>query len=135
VELPDWVVDEVLAQAKPSAFRLVVMLFRHGRPQVGHQGERRVYWRGSKQQLARLIGASKRSLDEAERELVSLHFLTVHTPVAARFEHAISVPLERERSRLPGVVTMVADCSRGMARLTSSMARSMWRSKSASLQR
>jgi len=69
MQLPDWVVDEVLAPAKPVAFRLVVMLYRHGKPLVDRNGDRRTYWRGSTQQLARLIGASKRALLQAEAEL------------------------------------------------------------------
>jgi hypothetical protein len=95
VELPDWVVDEVLAPAKPIAFRLTVMLYRHGRPVAGRQGERRVYWRGTLAELSRLIGASKPHLIEAERYLAGVGFLRVHERTHNQAPHAISAPLDR----------------------------------------
>lgn len=95
MELPNWVVDEVLIAAKPTAFRLAVMLYRHGSPRVGADGERRVYWRGSLQQLARFAGASKRSVIDAERELTDAGLLAVHQATRPNSGHAISAPIDR----------------------------------------
>lgn len=95
VQLPTWVVDEVLAPAKPIAFRLVVMLFRHGWDQVGPDGRRRVWWRGTVPELSRLIGASKPHVIEAERHLAAAGFLTIHERTGTRAPHAISAPVDR----------------------------------------
>lgn len=92
MELPDWVVDNVLVQARPTAVRLAVMLYRHGRPQVDRAGNRRLYWRGSLQALARLTGCSKRSIVDAQRELVELGLVRVHAPNRHRAPQGLSVP-------------------------------------------
>lgn len=90
MELPDWVVDEVPARARGGVpLLLVVRLFRHGSPLVDPEtGGRRMYWRG---QLARLTGASKRALDGAVEELVSLGALRVHEPLRAGAARGYSV--------------------------------------------
>ena len=99
MDIPDWIVDEILAGAKPTAFRLTVLLLRHGRPVADHDGNRRIYWRGSLQSLARLTGVSKRSLLDAERELVESGFLVVHNKTERNSQHSISVPLMRQQDR------------------------------------
>lgn len=95
MELPNWVVDDVIAQAKPVPVRIVVMLFRHGRPLVGYDGGRRVYWRGTTQEFARLVGVSKRALIEGERWLVEAGAIVQHARVHERAPHAISAPFDR----------------------------------------
>lgn len=95
VELPTWIVDEVLAPAHPTAFRLVVMLYRHGSQVTGAGGERRVYWRGSTIELARLIGVSKPHLLRAEHWLAERRFLTLHKRQDHNAPHAISAPYDR----------------------------------------
>ncbi len=90
MELPDWVVDEIIAPANPAAVRLVLHLYRHGRPVVGGDGNRRVYWKGSQTALARVCGLSRFRLIVAEAELVEAGFLTVHQPNRAGAAHAIS---------------------------------------------
>lgn len=84
----------MLAPAPPVAFRLVVMLFRHGWPHVGAGGGRRVWWRGTISDLSRLVGASKPHVLAAERRLSESGFLTVHAPTRARSPHAISAPVD-----------------------------------------
>lgn len=93
--IPDWVIDEVLQPAKPIAFRLVVLLFRHGRPVVDANGNRRVYWRGSTQELARLVGASKPHILAAEHQLEERGFLVLHKRTHNNAPHALSAPVER----------------------------------------
>ncbi len=70
MELPDWIADVVLARAKPVEVRLILALYRHGKPQVGGGGDRRVYLKASMQELARMAGATKPHVIEAERALV-----------------------------------------------------------------
>lgn len=90
MELPDWVVDEVPARARGGVpLLLVAKLFRHGSPVVDPgTGGRRAYWCG---QLPRLTGASKRALDAAVEELVSLGVLRVHEPLRAGSARGYSV--------------------------------------------
>jgi len=95
VELPNWVVDEVLLTAKPTAFRLAIMLYRHGRQVVDGDGNRRVYWRGSLQQLARLTGARKQALIDAQLELAAAGLLALHETLKPNSGHAISAPYDR----------------------------------------
>ncbi|PWB44184.1 MAG: hypothetical protein C3F10_09510 [Dehalococcoidia bacterium] len=80
--LPDWVVDELPARSRGGVpLLLALKLFRHGTPVVDPEtGARRAYWCG---QLPRLTGASKRALDAAVAELVSLGVLRVHEPPRA----------------------------------------------------
>ncbi len=89
-ELPDWVVDELPARARGGVpLLLVVKLFRHGSPVVDPgTGGRRSYWCG---QLPRLTGASKRALDAAVEELVSLGVIRVHEPLRAGSARGYSV--------------------------------------------
>jgi hypothetical protein len=70
MELPDWLVDGILSRAQPVEVRLLLTVFRHGSPQVGGAGERRVYLRASMNDLHRIAGASKPHVIEAERTLV-----------------------------------------------------------------
>lgn len=95
VPLPSWVVDEVLAPAKPVVWRLTVNLYRHGWPQVAADGSRRIWWRGSIVELSRLIGATKPAVIESERWLAERGFLTIHRSTDARRPHALSVPADR----------------------------------------
>jgi len=85
----------MLLTARPTAFRLAVMLYRHGRQAVDGHGNRRVYWRGSLQQLARLTGARKQALIEAQRELTEAGLLTIHATLKPNSGHAISAPYDR----------------------------------------
>ena len=80
--LPDWVVDELPARSRGGVpLLLALKLFRHGTPVVDPEtGARRAYWCGK---LPRLTGASKRALDAAVAELVSLGALRVHEPPRA----------------------------------------------------
>jgi hypothetical protein len=95
MDVPDWIVDDILAGAKPTAVRLTILLLRRGSPQVDRNGNRRIYWRGPLQSLARIVGCSKRSLLDAEHELVDIGFLTVHGKIFHNAIHALSVPLSR----------------------------------------
>jgi hypothetical protein len=95
MELPDWIVDEVLVGAKPTAARLIVIMFRHGDPTVDRDGLKRSHWRGSLQSLSRIVGCSKRSLLEAEGELVAQGFLKVHGKTAYHSLHSISVAVSK----------------------------------------
>ncbi len=101
MELPNWVVDEIIAPAKPVAVRLVLHLYRHGRPVVGADGSRRVYWKGSAASLARVCGVSRFRLIEAEAELVEAGFLTVHEPNRAGASHAISAAYDLSQNVTP----------------------------------
>jgi hypothetical protein len=94
VNLPDWLVDEVLAGAKPAAFRLAVVLHRHGSARVDARGARVLYWRGSLQSLGRLAGLSKPALIEAELWLDEMGALRRHGRVEARAPHAVSVAVD-----------------------------------------
>ncbi len=96
MEIPDWLVDDVLTPANPTAFRLAVMLLRHGRPVAGNGGGR-VHWRGTKQQFARLVGASKPALAAAEAELVERGVLSVHRPENRRDSYSVSLALWDQR--------------------------------------
>lgn len=96
MELPDWLVDEILTPANPTAFRLAVMLIRHGRPVTG-EGGARVYWRGTRQQLARLVGASRPALATAEAELIERGVLDVHRPESRRDGFSVSLALINPR--------------------------------------
>lgn len=95
MELPDWVVDDVLRPATPAAFRLVVFLFRHGRQVVDTNGDRRCYWRGSSAELARLVGLSKRHVLAAEHYLAETGFLAIHNTTRPNAPHAISARYDR----------------------------------------
>ncbi|MCC6266349.1 MAG: hypothetical protein IT300_02175 [Dehalococcoidia bacterium] len=95
VPLPSWVVDEILAPAKPVVWRLTINLYRHGWPQVAADGSRRIWWRGSLIELARLIGATKPAIIESERWLADRGFLAVHRSSDPRRPHSLSVPADR----------------------------------------
>ena len=94
MELPDWIVDQVQPQTSPTAFALMVRLFRHGRQVAGGDGSRRIYWRGTRPQLARLTGASKRSVDEALAQLEERGFVRVHQPIGMHKPSGFSAPFE-----------------------------------------
>ncbi len=81
--IPNWVVDEVLVGASPTAFRLAIMLARHG-TRVTENGRQEVQWKGQKQSLVRLVGASKTAIMEAQRELCEADLLQVTEPEQAR---------------------------------------------------
>ena len=95
MEVPTWVWDDVLIAAKPGAIRFTLALYRHGRQVVDGAGNRRCYWKGSKAQLSRLTGISKRSLDQAEQELWEAGFLRVHAPNRPSAPPGYSLPFER----------------------------------------
>lgn len=103
VEIPAWVLLEVLAPAKPSAFRLGVMLYLIGKPVTTSAGERRLYWNGSQQELARRIGVTKPHIIEAEQYLAAAGFLQIHRPNKPGAPHGLSVPTgEAGHNSLPG---------------------------------
>lgn len=108
--LPDWIVDDVLAPADPSAIRVVLALFRHGSLQVAGDGSQRVYWRGGRVQLGRVSHQSKRSVDAAIAALRAAGFVTLHTPREPTHGIALSVPLSR-----PGERATVAPAEEGSA--------------------
>lgn len=97
MNLPDWLFDEIIGPSDPNIGRLLLALFRHGSPQVAGDGSRRVYWRGTKAELARISYQSKRSADAAVLVLAARGVLNVHTVSVARAGVAFSVPLERQR--------------------------------------
>lgn len=99
MELPDWVVDEIIRPATPVAVRLVIILYRHGRQVVDSSGSRRVYWRGSTAELARLTGVSKRHLIAAEHYLADASFLTLHNQTRPNAPHAISARYDRPETQ------------------------------------
>ncbi len=92
--LPDWVVDELPARSRGGVpLLLALKLFRHGTPMVDPEtGARRAYWSGK---LPRLTGASKRALDAAVAELVSLGALRVHEPPRAGAARGYSASYEQ----------------------------------------
>ncbi len=94
LNIPNWVTDEIIGPAQPHTIRLVLALFRHGSPQVAEDGSRRVYWRGSKQQLARTSWQTKRSVDAAVAELQRRGFLTLHRVTVPSAGIAISAPVD-----------------------------------------
>ena len=94
MELPDWVVDEVQPQVSPTAFVLMVRLFRLGREVLDGDGGRRVYLRTSRTQLAKLAGTSRRSIDSALAQLEQLGFLSIHEPESNRHPASFSAPFE-----------------------------------------
>jgi len=111
MEMPDWIVDDVLVGAKPAAFRLVVFLFRHGRQVTDHAtGGRRVYWKGSHQSLCRVVGVSRRSLIDAEAELVEAGVLAVHAKTRPNALHAVSLPYDAPKGGAKFAPVLEADC-------------------------
>lgn len=72
------------------------MLLRHGRPVAG-EGGARVHWRGTKQQFARLVGASKPALASAEEELIERGVLQVHRPESRRDSYSVSLAFSGQR--------------------------------------
>ena len=108
--LPDWIVDDVLAPADPSAIRVVLAIFRHGSLQVAGDGSQRVYWRGGRVQLGRISHQSKRSVDAALAALMAAGFVSLHQPGDSTHGIALSAPLSR-----PGERATVAKAEEGPA--------------------
>jgi hypothetical protein len=78
----------------PTAFVLMVRLFRLGREVLDADGGRRVYLRTSRTQLAKLAGTSRRSIDSALAQLEQLGFLSIHEPESNRHPASFSAPFE-----------------------------------------
>lgn len=92
MNLPDWVADSLRPRVQGgTALTVMVMLFRHGSPQVGPGGERRVYWSG---QLGALTGASRGALDPAVKQLTALGALRVHEVLRAGSPRGYSAPVD-----------------------------------------
>jgi hypothetical protein len=101
MDLPDWVVDDVLPHRRHAAAMLVICLFRHGSPRV-IEGERRVYLalpRGGHgtgpQTLAGRAHVSKRALDAAIDELMETGLLIDHQATRWGVAGGLSFPVDR----------------------------------------
>lgn len=101
MELPDWIVDDVLVGAKPASVRLVISLFRHGHTVTDNRtGGQRAYWKGSHQSLCRVVGVGRTALIEAEAELAERGALVVHAKARPKDPHAVSAPYDRPSTSL-----------------------------------
>lgn len=95
MELPNWVWDEVLLAATPSAVRLACTIYRHGAPVVDANGDRRLYLRDSAPRLARRAGLSRASVFAALAELETAGLLRSHRANRPQAPNSHSVPIDR----------------------------------------
>lgn len=95
MDVPTWAYDDVLHLADPTPLRLALALYRHGTPLVDGNGQRRAHWRGSKAELARAVGCSKRAVDMAVIVLVEKGLIVKHNSTRENVGIALSAAVDR----------------------------------------
>ncbi len=93
MDAPEWVIQHVLYRASPVEGRLLLALFLHGKPVVGADGSRRLYWRASNERLSRAAASSMRGVMEARKTLAEDGVITVHESQRHKTPGAISAPV------------------------------------------
>lgn len=95
MDIPEWVAEYVLERASLVEGRLLLALFLHGKPVVGGDGARRLYWKASNDDLLRGAKCSRQGMIDARRALEQDGVLTVHKSSRHKTPSAISAPVER----------------------------------------
>lgn len=115
IQIPEWVIDEVLPYRRHAATMLIIAMYRYGSPLVDPEtGARLVSVRMPRRQLAKLARLSERSLDRAITDLVALGELTQHVSPLENSAATLTWPVDHARVPISRAAKLSA---RGAAKL------------------
>lgn len=96
MEVPDWIIDEVVPRYGPHTAMLIFAIFRHGKDDVDPRcGCRRRKIKTTLERLGLMAGIRKRTAQYALNDLVDDGFIDLHTATNVRSSRAYSAHYDR----------------------------------------